>query len=92
MTRDEAQRAVEAGIEVAVCEMDRGADVIGTGDMGIGNTTPSSAIVAAFTGRPVAEVTGAGTGWTTQGWRARSPSSNAGCKSIVLTHQTHWTY
>ncbi len=62
MTRDEARRAVEAGIEVAVREMDRGADMIGTGDMGIGNTTPSSAIVAAFTGRSVAEVTGRGTG------------------------------
>jgi nicotinate-nucleotide--dimethylbenzimidazole phosphoribosyltransferase len=62
MTRDEAQRAVEAGIEVAVREMDSGADMIGTGDMGIGNTTPSSAIVAVFTGRPVAEVTGRGTG------------------------------
>ena len=62
MSRDEAQRAVEAGIEVALREMDRGADMIGTGDMGIGNTTASSAIVAAFTGRPVAEVTGRGTG------------------------------
>jgi nicotinate-nucleotide--dimethylbenzimidazole phosphoribosyltransferase len=62
MARDEAQRAVEAGIEVAVREIDRGADIVGTGDMGIGNTTPSSAIVAAFTGRPVAEVTGRGTG------------------------------
>jgi nicotinate-nucleotide--dimethylbenzimidazole phosphoribosyltransferase len=62
MTRDEAQRAVEAGIEVAAREIDRGADMLGTGDMGIGNTTPSSAIVAALTGCPVAEVTGRGTG------------------------------
>ena len=37
-------------------------DLFGTGDMGIGNTTPSSAIVAAFSGRPAAEVTGRGTG------------------------------
>ena len=62
MTRDEAQRTVEAGIQVASREIDKGADMLATGDMGIGNTTPSSAIVAAFTGRPVAEVTGRGTG------------------------------
>jgi len=62
MTRDEAQRAVEAGIEVATREIGRGADMLATGDMGIGNTTPSSAIVAAFTRRPVAELTGRGTG------------------------------
>ncbi len=62
MTRDEAQRTVEAGIQVAWREIDKGADMLATGDMGIGNTTPSSAIVAAFTGRPVAEVTGRGTG------------------------------
>jgi nicotinate-nucleotide--dimethylbenzimidazole phosphoribosyltransferase len=62
MTRGEAQRAVEAGIEIVVQEINRGADIIATGDMGIGNTTASSAIVAAITGRPVAEVTGRGTG------------------------------
>jgi nicotinate-nucleotide--dimethylbenzimidazole phosphoribosyltransferase len=62
MTRDEAQRAVKAGMEVAAHEIERGADMLATGDMGIGNTTPSSAIVAAFTGRPAAQVTGRGTG------------------------------
>jgi nicotinate-nucleotide--dimethylbenzimidazole phosphoribosyltransferase len=62
MTHEEAQRAVEAGIDVAMHEIERGAGILATGDMGIGNTTPSSAIVAAFTGRPVAEVTGRGTG------------------------------
>jgi nicotinate-nucleotide--dimethylbenzimidazole phosphoribosyltransferase len=61
-TRDQGQRAVEAGIRVAAREMERGADMLATGDMGIGNTTASSAIVAALTGRPVAEVTGRGTG------------------------------
>ena len=62
MTRDEACRAVEAGIEIVTREIERGADIIGTGDMGIGNTTPSSAIVAAITRRAVADVTGRGTG------------------------------
>jgi nicotinate-nucleotide--dimethylbenzimidazole phosphoribosyltransferase len=62
MTRDDARRAVEAGIEIVTREIERGADIVGTGDMGIGNTTPSSAIVAAITRRSVAEVTGRGTG------------------------------
>ncbi|MDP1992427.1 MAG: nicotinate-nucleotide--dimethylbenzimidazole phosphoribosyltransferase, partial [Syntrophales bacterium] len=61
MSRDEAIRAVEAGIDIAR-QTASAVDVFGTGDMGIGNTTPSSAIVAAFSGAPVAEVTGHGTG------------------------------
>ncbi|MCL5999190.1 MAG: nicotinate-nucleotide--dimethylbenzimidazole phosphoribosyltransferase [Chloroflexi bacterium] len=62
MTRDEAERAVQAGIDVVNTQIDAGADLVATGDMGIGNTTPSSAIVAAITGRTVAQVTGRGTG------------------------------
>ncbi|MBM3128335.1 MAG: nicotinate-nucleotide--dimethylbenzimidazole phosphoribosyltransferase [Chloroflexi bacterium] len=62
MTRDDARRALEAGIEIVTREISRGADIIGTGDMGIGNTTPSSAIVAAITRRAVKDVTGRGTG------------------------------
>ena len=62
MTREEAERAVAAGIEIVTREIERGADIVGTGDMGIGNTTSSSAIVATMTRRSVAEVTGRGTG------------------------------
>ncbi len=63
MTLAEAERAVEAGIEIVTREIDpSAADIIGTGDMGIGNTTASSAIVATITRRPVPEVTGRGTG------------------------------
>jgi len=62
MSRAQAIQAIEAGIEVVEGEIDRGLDIVATGDMGIGNTTPSSAIVAAITGRSVAEVTGRGTG------------------------------
>ena len=61
MTRDQAIRCLEAGITVAR-QMSASADVFGTGDMGIANTTPSSAIVAVLSGLPVADVTGAGTG------------------------------
>jgi nicotinate-nucleotide--dimethylbenzimidazole phosphoribosyltransferase len=62
MSREEAIQAIEAGIEIVESELIRGIDIVGTGDMGIGNTTPSSAIVAALTGAPVTDVTGRGTG------------------------------
>lgn len=62
MTKDEATSAIQAGIEIASQEIANGADIIGTGDMGIGNTTASSAIVATITRRPVSTVTGRGTG------------------------------
>ncbi|MBI4963488.1 MAG: nicotinate-nucleotide--dimethylbenzimidazole phosphoribosyltransferase [Desulfomonile tiedjei] len=61
MTREDGVRSIEAGIQVAT-ELGDTTDLFGTGEMGIGNTTPSSAIVAAVTGRPVVEVTGRGTG------------------------------
>ncbi|MCE5263598.1 MAG: nicotinate-nucleotide--dimethylbenzimidazole phosphoribosyltransferase [Deltaproteobacteria bacterium] len=61
MSREEAISAVEAGIAVAQTAAGS-VDLFGTGDMGIGNTTPSSAIVAVMSGRPSEEVTGRGTG------------------------------
>ena len=64
MTSQQAVKAVEAGMELVVTEMAKGLDIVGTGDMGIGNTTASSAICAVMTGKPVAEVTGQGTGIT----------------------------
>lgn len=62
MTRDEAMRCIEAGIEIANGYAKKGYKIFGTGDMGIGNTTPSSAIAAVITGSPVSDVTGRGTG------------------------------
>ncbi|HJX13754.1 MAG TPA: nicotinate-nucleotide--dimethylbenzimidazole phosphoribosyltransferase [Dehalococcoidales bacterium] len=62
MTLAQAKQAIEAGIDVVIGEAERGLDIVGTGDMGIGNTTPSAAICAVMTGRPPAEVTGRGTG------------------------------
>ncbi|TAK35309.1 MAG: nicotinate-nucleotide--dimethylbenzimidazole phosphoribosyltransferase [Chloroflexota bacterium] len=62
MSRDQAIRAIEAGIAVVEGLVGEGLDLVATGDMGIGNTTASSAIVAAITGAPVAAVTGRGTG------------------------------
>jgi nicotinate-nucleotide--dimethylbenzimidazole phosphoribosyltransferase len=62
MSRAEAVVAVEAGMRAAQAAIARGARVLATGDMGIGNTTASAAIAAVVTGRAVADVTGRGTG------------------------------
>ncbi|HEV8207566.1 MAG TPA: nicotinate-nucleotide--dimethylbenzimidazole phosphoribosyltransferase [Acidimicrobiia bacterium] len=62
MTVAEARQALDAGAAVAARLVDDGAACLVTGDMGIGNTTPSAALVAAFTGRAADEVTGRGTG------------------------------
>ena len=63
MTREEAVRSIEAGIEIVEeLQAEAPVDLLGTGDMGIGNTTPSSAIIAAFSGLPVETLTGRGTG------------------------------
>jgi nicotinate-nucleotide--dimethylbenzimidazole phosphoribosyltransferase len=62
MTRDEARAALAVGIEVAGALIDGGSRILLTGDMGIANTTPAAALIAAFTGADPAAVTGRGTG------------------------------
>ncbi|PZG12767.1 nicotinate-nucleotide--dimethylbenzimidazole phosphoribosyltransferase [Micromonospora craterilacus] len=62
LTRDEARAAVEVGIRIAGELVDAGAGILLTGDMGIANTTPAAALIAAFTGVDAAEATGRGTG------------------------------
>jgi nicotinate-nucleotide--dimethylbenzimidazole phosphoribosyltransferase len=62
MTRQQAEAAIQVGLELAHDESTRGVDLIATGEMGIGNTTPAAAIIATLTGVPVARVTGRGTG------------------------------
>lgn len=63
MSRDEAIQSLEAGIEIVDELVGKGpVDLLGTGDMGIGNTTPSSAIIAAFSGLDAEKLTGRGTG------------------------------
>jgi nicotinate-nucleotide--dimethylbenzimidazole phosphoribosyltransferase len=70
MTRDEAVQAVLAGVDT-VEQHRESIDIIGTGDMGIGNTTPSSAIVAVITGTDVELVTGRGTGIDDDSFRTK---------------------
>jgi len=62
MTREEAVAALEVGIELADQAKKEGVALVGTGEMGIGNTSPSSAIIAALAGCTVREVTHRGTG------------------------------
>jgi nicotinate-nucleotide--dimethylbenzimidazole phosphoribosyltransferase len=62
MTRDEVIAALRAGIDMANDAVADGCTLLGFGEMGIGNTTPASAVAAVLTGRPVLEVVGRGTG------------------------------
>jgi nicotinate-nucleotide--dimethylbenzimidazole phosphoribosyltransferase len=62
MTRAEAYHAVQNGISLAESADRGGKNLLGTGEMGIGNTTAASAIAAVLCGKPIAEITGKGTG------------------------------
>lgn len=67
MDKETAIRAICVGFQLFVNEYRRGADIIGTGEMGIGNTTAASAITACFTKKPVEEITGKGAGLDEKG-------------------------
>ncbi|NIQ96182.1 MAG: nicotinate-nucleotide--dimethylbenzimidazole phosphoribosyltransferase, partial [Desulfuromonadales bacterium] len=71
MSREDAIRCLEAGIALAVKCKEDGVDLTGTGDMGIGNTSPSAAIVAAFSQLSVADVTFRGTGIDDEGLKRK---------------------
>lgn len=62
MTHEQAGQAILSGVQVVEAEIKQGLDIVGTGDMGIGNTTPSAAIAAVLTGIEPAKLTGRGTG------------------------------
>ncbi len=62
MTSQQVEAALQAGIDIVTAEIEKGLDLVAIGEMGIGNTTPATAITAAFTGLPAAQLTGRGTG------------------------------
>lgn len=68
MEREEAIRAIETGIEITGRALDEGYDLVGTGEIGIGNTTASSAVLYAFTGAPIDRVVGRGAGLTDEAY------------------------
>mgnify|MGYP004463847695 CR=1 FL=1 len=67
MTREEAIRGIEAGITVAEELKEKGYKILATGEMGIGNTTTSSAVASVLLNQPVEEMTGRGAGLTSEG-------------------------
>lgn len=71
MTREEAVRAVQTGIDLVGELKAAGYSVIATGEMGIGNTTTASAMLAAFLGVPPVTVTGRGAGLSDEGLRRK---------------------
>ena len=71
MSQQQAEQASLTGASIAESEFIRGLDILATGDMGIGNTTPSAAIASAVTGKPASEIVGRGTGVDDDGLRRK---------------------
>lgn len=71
MSREEAVQAIEVGIEVTSKAIDQGYDLIGTGEIGIGNTTASSAVLYAFTGASLDRIVGRGAGLTDEAFERK---------------------
>jgi nicotinate-nucleotide--dimethylbenzimidazole phosphoribosyltransferase len=67
MTRDQALRALRSGAEVVEAELEDGLDILAVGEMGIGNTTASTAIASALIGCPPSKIAGRGTGINNEG-------------------------
>jgi nicotinate-nucleotide--dimethylbenzimidazole phosphoribosyltransferase len=82
LTGDEVRAALDVGAAVAHDLVAAGARALVTGEMGIGNTTPSAAVVAACTGRPAAAVTGRGTGIDDTALAAKVAAISAGLARV----------
>jgi len=83
MTREECEQAILAGAQLVYELKEQGYGLIATGEMGIGNTTTSSAIVSVLLDKPVAEVTGRGAGLSSQGLERKI----AAIEKAVALHQ-----
>ncbi|MDF2824937.1 MAG: cobT, partial [Mycobacterium sp.] len=68
LTEDEVLAAVRAGVQIADDEVDSGADLLIAGDMGIGNTTPATVLIASLTNTEPVVAVGRGTGIDDAGW------------------------
>jgi len=69
MTREEAIAAILTGIDIVRELKDEGTNLLGTGEMGIGNTSTSSAVTAVFTGMPVDNIVGIGSGLSSEAYK-----------------------
>ena len=88
MTRSQAVDALAIGIEAAERAHNSGADALGIGEMGIGNTTTSAAVLACLLNLPVGSVTGRGSGLTDEGFalkkRVISANTFRVCKILCV--------
>lgn len=78
MSRKDAETAILSGFKLASQVFEKGADILGTGDMGIGNTTPSAAIGAVITGVGLDEMVGRGTGVNDEGLKKKKDAIRKG--------------
>ncbi len=85
MSLAEARQAMQVGLSIADSLVEQGADLLITGDMGIGNTTPSAALVAAITGWPARAVTGRGTGISDETLQAKVAVVEAGLNRVAAS-------
>lgn len=83
MTEQEAVQAIEAGIKVAEELKEKGYHILATGEMGIGNTTTSSAVASVLLGQPVEKMTGRGSGLTSEGLERKIEAIE---KAIKINH------
>ncbi len=78
MDREQAEQAILTGFRLASALFDSGIDILGTGDMGIGNTTPSAAIGAVITGSDLDTMVGRGTGVDDEGLERKKQTIHRG--------------
>ena len=67
MSREETQKAIDVGVEMVKELKEKGYGIVASGEMGIGNTTTSSAVASVLTGKPVEIMTGRGSGLSSEG-------------------------
>ena len=83
MSRAQAVQSIACGIELVRAQKRQGVQMLATGEMGIGNTTTSSAVASVLLGRPVQEMTGRGAGLSDEGLRRKIDAIRRG---IVVNH------
>lgn len=92
MTREEAQQALETGISMVEELKNKGYSLIATGEMGIGNTTTSSAVASVLLNEEVEKMTGRGAGLSSEGMTRKTTLSKKRSRSISRTRRTAWTF
>lgn len=87
MTLQEAEQAILAGFKLAAELFNKGVQILGTGDMGIGNTTPSAAIGAVITGKGLNKMVGRGTGVDDEGLTRKQEAIRHGIQINQPNHE-----